>query len=796
MLAPGAPGQTATAWRTPRPAPGRSRARPHPRRCAALLDGRDLVEERFALLDTDAEFSTYAAAVGTGPAFHDYIAPNGMLIGGEPALTCGRESLRPDAGGPPGSLTWTPRLAQVAASGDLGFTVGVATVRRGEQLSNSKYLTIWKRQADGSWRYVADGGNDAPAPRPALSRHPFRCSHASPLAAEPAASRIAGATVGAVAPLGRVPGGCLVPAIGAVHGAGHRRRHSGDPGRCSCATSPASCRACCSRPASPAVALRFRFADGHRVASAAAHAIALPVFLFGGAALMGTFEWMVDGMPAGALLASVRRAELRYVAIDTVLYVLVVTATLTLQYGRESRVRAIRAARLQAQLAEAQLHALGAQLQPHFLFNTLHVISALVRHDPRRAEQLIARLSELLRELLDGNDRAEIPLRDELAFLEKYVDIQEARFGSRLQVTFDVAPSVLDATVPRLVLQPLVENAVRHGLARRREPTTVSVSARREQGALVLEVCDDGAGLSGGSVLREGVGLSTTRARLQQLYGGARHLPHRAGAAARHALYRSDSRRRGAGRHGGSSDRGRRGRHSAAAGQGSRRSRPRARLLMQPIRTIIVDDEPLARIRLRTLLAEHADFTVIAECGDGPEALAAIAGQRPDLVFLDVQMVEMDGVEVARAIERSASDGETPAVVFVTAFDRYALDAFSVHAVDYLLKPFDEERFVNALQRVRARRANADTREAHAKLLGVLRDLSRGELPGAGCGAEGRRNAPASRPGRGPSRAHGALRRLAGVAATEGVRPARGAAQAGRRGGVARRPAAGGVGLQ
>ena len=275
-------------------------------------------------------------------------------------------------------------------------------------------------------------------------------------------------------------------------------------------------------PAIAAVTLRFRFAEGHRAASALAHAMALPIFLFGGAALMGAFEWVVEGMlPGGALLERVQRAELRYFAVDTVLYVLVATATLALQYGRESRDRAVRAARLQTQLAEAQLHALGAQLQPHFLFNTLHVISALVRHDPRRAEQLIARMSELLRELLDGNDRAEIPLRDELAFLQKYVDIQEARFGSRLQVTFDVAPAVLDATVPRLVLQPLVENAVRHGLARRREPTTVAISARREAGVLMLEVCDDGAGLPGGAVPREGVGLSTTRARLQQLYGGA-----------------------------------------------------------------------------------------------------------------------------------------------------------------------------------------------------------------------------------------------------------------------------------
>ena len=164
MLAPGAPGQPAAAWRE-------AAAAPSPEPCATAsppvtrpLTARNEVEERFRLLGTDADFSTYAATVGTGPAFHDYIAPNGLLIGGGPVVTCGRASLRPETGGPPGSLTWTPRLAQVAASGDLGFTIGVATVRRGEQLSHSKYLTIWKRQPDGSWRYVADGGNDAPAP--------------------------------------------------------------------------------------------------------------------------------------------------------------------------------------------------------------------------------------------------------------------------------------------------------------------------------------------------------------------------------------------------------------------------------------------------------------------------------------------------------------------------------------------------------------------------------------------------------------------------------------------------------
>jgi two-component system LytT family response regulator len=147
------------------------------------------------------------------------------------------------------------------------------------------------------------------------------------------------------------------------------------------------------------------------------------------------------------------------------------------------------------------------------------------------------------------------------------------------------------------------------------------------------------------------------------------------------------------------------------------------------IRTVIVDDEPLARLRLRTLLSEHTDFSVIAECSDGPDALAVIARERPGLVFLDVQMAEMNGVEVARLLERS--DTSAPAVVFVTAYDQYALRAFEVHALDYLLKPFDEDRFVDTLERVRRHAATSETRETHERLLLLLRDLGRGAMPGA-----------------------------------------------------------------
>lgn len=149
------------------------------------------------------------------------------------------------------------------------------------------------------------------------------------------------------------------------------------------------------------------------------------------------------------------------------------------------------------------------------------------------------------------------------------------------------------------------------------------------------------------------------------------------------------------------------------------------------IRAVVVDDEPLARLRLRTLLADHTDFAVVAECADGREAIAAVGREHPDVIFLDVQMAEMSGMEVARALEGPGS----PTVVFVTAYDEYAVRAFELHAIDYLLKPFDEDRFTRALERVRAQRAGATTEQAHARLLTLLREISRGAVPASDAAA-------------------------------------------------------------
>jgi sensor histidine kinase YesM len=192
-----------------------------------------------------------------------------------------------------------------------------------------------------------------------------------------------------------------------------------------------------------------------------------------------------------------------------------------LDYHRESQEREIAAAQLQTQLAEAQLEALQRQLHPHFLFNTLNTISALMHRNVQAADEMLVRLSDLLRLTLDRIGTQQVSLKDELDFLQKYLDIERTRFGDRLQVHVDVDPDVLDAPVTNLVLQPLVENALRHGIAPKIEGGRVDVSASHVDGGLTLTVRDNGVGLSPArlNALHSGVGLSNTRSRLDNLYG-------------------------------------------------------------------------------------------------------------------------------------------------------------------------------------------------------------------------------------------------------------------------------------
>ncbi len=194
------------------------------------------------------------------------------------------------------------------------------------------------------------------------------------------------------------------------------------------------------------------------------------------------------------------------------------------EYHQRYQDRSFKTARLEAQLSRAQLQVLRVQLNPHFLFNSLNAVSSLMHKDVDAADRMLVRLSDFLRLSLEVGDQQEVTLSDEVEILEHYVEIERARFGDRLEVTVDVDPDLLDAMVPNLVLQPLVENAIRHGLSMRSAPGHVEVRARPQfPDKIELRVSDNGPGIQGdpGEVLKPGVGLHNTMQRLQQLYGAA-----------------------------------------------------------------------------------------------------------------------------------------------------------------------------------------------------------------------------------------------------------------------------------
>jgi two-component system LytT family sensor kinase len=201
-------------------------------------------------------------------------------------------------------------------------------------------------------------------------------------------------------------------------------------------------------------------------------------------------------------------------------YWAVVGASHAYDFHRESQAQKLTAAQLQTRLAEASLQSLQRQLHPHFLFNTLHTISALIHRDPEAADAMLGQLSDLLRLTLDRIGTQEVPLKQELDFVQKYVEIERTRFGDRLQVELDIPPETLDASVPNMILQPLVENAIRHGIARKVGGGRVDIIASRENGELHLVVRDTGPGIAESKPgLSKGVGLANTRSRLEHLFG-------------------------------------------------------------------------------------------------------------------------------------------------------------------------------------------------------------------------------------------------------------------------------------
>jgi two-component system LytT family sensor kinase len=191
------------------------------------------------------------------------------------------------------------------------------------------------------------------------------------------------------------------------------------------------------------------------------------------------------------------------------------------RYYRGFQERELHASELKAQLVKAQLNALKMQLQPHFLFNTLNAIMVLVRQQRgRQAEEMLARLSDLLRCVLEDVDAQQIPLRRELEYLRLYLSIEQVRFQDRLEIEISADDTALDAAVPHMALQPIVENAVRHGIGQVAAAGTIRISANRTAQNLIIRVADDGPGLGTADLAKcHGIGLANTRARLHQLYG-------------------------------------------------------------------------------------------------------------------------------------------------------------------------------------------------------------------------------------------------------------------------------------
>jgi len=192
-----------------------------------------------------------------------------------------------------------------------------------------------------------------------------------------------------------------------------------------------------------------------------------------------------------------------------------------LRFYERAKDRERRGLELQASLAQARLQALRMQMNPHFLFNTLNSIASLVQEDGKKAEEMIAALGDLLRLTLRATDRQEVTVREELQFLERYLHIEKTRFGDRLQIERDVAPETLNGMVPILIFQPLVENAVKHGIERQIAPGLIRVEIRRQEDKLICKVTDNGRShpTPADGELKEGIGLGNTRSRLKELYG-------------------------------------------------------------------------------------------------------------------------------------------------------------------------------------------------------------------------------------------------------------------------------------
>jgi len=267
------------------------------------------------------------------------------------------------------------------------------------------------------------------------------------------------------------------------------------------------------------IGARFRIARPNIVRNLAVHAISAIVFM-----TVVRMLWEVIYVPPKAFyFGGITLRKTLYAVFGTYeetlsAYVLILLAGYLHDYYTRYRKESVRAARLRTEMVQAQLQSLKMQIQPHFLFNTLHTISALVKESPGRAERTIARLSDLLRLTLEHGKNSEIRLEDELKMVQLYLDIECTRYEERLSVEYQIDDETRAAIVPSFILQPLIENAIRHGIAHAPGPGHIVVTSEHHDANLFLKVRNTGEGLRR-TTFREGVGLSATRSRLAFLYG-------------------------------------------------------------------------------------------------------------------------------------------------------------------------------------------------------------------------------------------------------------------------------------
>lgn len=242
---------------------------------------------------------------------------------------------------------------------------------------------------------------------------------------------------------------------------------------------------------------------------------------------VGSLRTLLETADSGPLsrnwFQSIRTAVERAWALDGIIYGTALVLLFARAKSRRLRERELEAANLRQKLTEARLTTLTTQLQPHFLFNTLHTIGVIAKRDPEEAGRMISLLGDLLRSTLENGESQRTTLRSELAFLEKFLQIERIRFRDRLQIEIDVPEEILDSPVPRLLLQPLVENSVRHGIEKKPGVGVIRIRGSLERDWLALTITDNGIGFSSGP-LQERRGLGNTRQRLQLLYGPRHHL--------------------------------------------------------------------------------------------------------------------------------------------------------------------------------------------------------------------------------------------------------------------------------